>query len=140
MSYPANLFIGNTDSQTARSDLNNIFEYFATTGAGRTDVTSPYTVVQDYPNSLVYNPSTSFRSISSQNNTLLFTKENAGGYIEMCIMDQTNERVDWLVGDYKIKQTGTTLDFVNSSGATVMRLTSTGNLSIAGTLTQNATL
>jgi len=140
MPYPTTLSIGNTDSQTARSDLNNIFEYFATTGAGRTDVVNPYTQFQDYPNSFIYNPSTSFRNISSQNSTLLFTKENAGGFIEMCIMDQTNERVDYIVGDYKIKQNGTTLDFVNSSGNTVMRLTSTGNLSIAGTLTQNATL
>lgn len=144
MSSPTDYKIENISSQPARQNINNLFEYLLTNGAGRTDISgggyggpsSFFTL----PNSFTYvvdaGPSTSV----SIDHTLYITLEDASAFIPVFTVDQTNERIEFIVGGYKIKQNGTTLDFVNSSGNTVMRLASTGNLSIAGTLTQNATL
>lgn len=144
MSSPTTFKIDNVGSQIARQNINNLFEYLLTNGAGRTDISgggyggpsSFFTM----PNSFVYVvDSTPFSSVSFDH-TMYVTTEDAIYFAPVFTVDQTNRRVDFIIGDYKIKQDGTNLDFVNGSGQTVMRLSASGDLSIAGTLTENASL
>lgn len=141
MTRPSSYPVGNVGSNVAREQINNMLEVILTTGAGLTDIGSGYSGdwLGQPPNNFRYWTDEGFTPHYGEAHVLLFRNEANTDFIPVCVMDQTNNRVKWIVGDYQIRQEGTDLVFTNSSGDDIMSIDGSGNMSISGTLTQNAT-
>jgi hypothetical protein len=144
MSLPSDYKIENVGSQDARELLNNLFEYLLTNGSGRTDIAggsyNSLGLSSVMPNTFIYVPNATNFAALDFDHTMYVTTENSVYHVPLFTLDQVNRRAEYIIGDYIIKQIGSDLDFVNSSGSTVMRLSASGDLSISGTLTQNSAL
>lgn len=144
MSLPSDYKIDNVSSQDARALINNLMEYLLTNGSGRTDISggsyNSLGLSSVMPNSLIYVPSATNFPALDLDHTMYVTTENSTYHVPLFTVDQANQRAEYIVGDYKVRQNGSSLDFVNSSGNTVMRMTSSGDLSIVGSLTEGASL